>query len=137
MSFAAPSRQRIGPVLPLAALVDVLFLLLIFFMTTSIFREQDQYVQVVPPVMEMSQAGRGSPPLTVTIDQEGNLYIGQRHYEELSSLAGTLGELHKTADAVVIRCDEAASYGRYSQVEDVALQVGFGSISRAVTKKAP
>ena len=51
MGFAAESRKRIGPMIPLTALVDVLFLLLIFFVALPVLSDAQEPAQSenVPP----------------------------------------------------------------------------------------
>ena len=85
MSFTAPVNSRSGPVLPLAAMVDILFLLLIFFMTAAAFRDQDRVIEVVLPGTLTDDEGPGTTPIVVTVDAEGRTFLGDRAYglEEL------------------------------------------------------
>ena len=68
MSFATQTRERSAPVLPLAGMVDVLFLLLIFFMTASVFRDAELAVEVALPDSQSAAAevgpGRCMPRFT-------------------------------------------------------------------------
>lgn len=138
MSFTASQRERSGPMLPLAAMVDVLFLLLIFFMTTSIFRDQDYFVEVHPPAIESGQSSADVAPLILTVDPEGVIFIGDRVYD-LPTLRETLIRLHTQASggAVVIRGDANATHGRIMEVKDALFQAGFRDVSEAVVRPAP
>lgn len=138
MSFAAETRERIRPVLPLAGMVDVLFLLLIFFMTTSVFREQEFQIEVAPPSISSDRGTSNQVAYTITIDAEGEIYIGDRRYD-LASLKQTLEELHATSpgEKINVRGDQDVLYGRVVKVFDIAHQAGFTSVSYAVKKDQP
>lgn len=137
MSFAAPMRERSRPVLPLAAMVDILFLLLIFFMTVSVFREQDVYVEVAPPAIESGQPGTGGSAIIITVTGDGDIYIGDRRFT-LPELRAALNDLSQqfANEPVYIRGDESATHGRVMQVKDTIFESGFTNVYDAVVKKA-
>ena len=79
MSFAAQVRERSRPVLPLAPMVDVLFLLLIFFMTASVFREQELQIDVALPTAEMAQPpATTATQITISLTADDRIYLGPR-----------------------------------------------------------
>lgn len=137
MSFAAPMRERSRPVLPLAAMVDILFLLLIFFMTVSVFREQDIYVEVSPPAVESGRPGTGGSAIIITVNGDGDVFIGDRRFD-LPTLRTALNQLSQqfANEAVYIRGDESATHGRVMQVKDTVFEAGFANVYDAVVKKA-
>ena len=136
MSFTAESRSRSLPVLPLASLVDILFLLLAFFLTTSALREQEVQMGVQLPQAETGETAVSAATQTiVNITAEDRIFIGERELP-LPVLRQTLDELVKLSpsEALVVRGDREASYGLAVQVMDIAHQAGFRDVSVATVK---
>lgn len=136
MSFASETRARSAPVLPLSAMVDVLFLLLTFFMTASVFREQELQIGVDLPAAETAQGGQGgATQITITVTGEDRIYLGEREHT-LDSLRQTLADLATQFpdEAVVIRGDKGSSFGLAVQIMDVAQRAGLRDISVATVK---
>src|SRR3954452_16091203 len=64
------------PTLNLTSMIDVLFLLIIFFMVATKFDEMERNIQVAVP--EVAQAGESTPParpLVVEVLADGNLQL--------------------------------------------------------------
>lgn len=138
MSFTGQTRQRSNPVLPLAALVDVLFLLLIFFMTTSLFREQDRLIDVSLPTADSSLPSGGmQAPIVVTVTDDDSIYMSQKRYN-LDGLRAALESLHSEFpnEAIEIRSDRNSHLGRTVQVMDAAHAAGLYNVSLAAIKQA-
>lgn len=133
MSFAAESRERSRPVLPLSAMVDILFLLLIFFMTASVFREQELQVPVDLAPSETAETGSTTATqIVISIDGDDRIFLGPTEHS-LDSLAEKLRELVDIYpnETVIVRGDQASSYGLAVQVMDVANQAGLTDVRLA------
>lgn len=136
MSFTAETRQRSLPVLPLASIVDILFLLLTFFLTTSALREQELQMGVELPQAESGTTAVSPATQTIiSISADDRIFLGERELP-LPTLRQTLQELAKVSpsDSVVVRGDRTASYGLAVQVMDIAQQAGFRDVSVATVK---
>lgn len=136
MSFTSETRARSLPVLPLASIVDILFLLLTFFLTTSALREQEMQMGVQLPQAESGDTAVSPARQTIiSISDDDRIFLGERELP-LPTLRQTLQELVKISpdDSVVIRGDRQASYGLAVQVLDMAYQVGFRNVSVATVK---
>jgi len=139
MGFAQPSRERSGPALPLASMVDVLFLLLIFFMTTSMFRDQDVRIDV-----DLEEAGSATaaqptvPPLIVTVDPDNQLYIGPRRYsmEQLEATIASLAE-SGAVEMLVLRGDRVSDLGVATRIMEAARAAGIEQVAIAAREAAP
>ncbi|WP_432797726.1 ExbD/TolR family protein [Poriferisphaera sp. WC338] len=138
MGFASESRERARPVIPLAGMVDVLFLLLIFFMTASVFRDQEL-------VMEIDLPGSGNENLTasadglqtvVTVSADNRIYLGQRavSIHELDQIFTTLAKDYPN-ERVIVRGDQGSTYGTVMHVIDSAQTRGLSNVSQATIKK--
>jgi len=132
MGFAAEQRERTRPVMPLAAMIDVLFLLLIFFMTISAFREQERDIDVELQQTQSEAAGTSPTAIIITVKDDGNYYIGDRPHT-LDSLDQTLGALAEqwAEEQVIIRADKASPSGNLIAAIDVAKAAGFARVSLA------
>lgn len=138
MSFSTQTRERSAPVLPLAGMVDVLFLLLIFFMTASVFRDSELSMDVSLPTSETAAAAVGpAQQIIVTIGPDDRVFLGERPVP-IGELRGILEELRAIAgdEAVVVRADEAASAGTMVRVMDLAQQAGLTETSIATIRPA-
>ena len=137
MSFTAATRERSGPALPLSGLVDVLFLLIIFFMTTSVFREQEQLIDVSLPATDAQTAPAAQrAPVMITVTEEGLIYIGQTEHT-LATLEQTLESLAETYpdEAVVVRGDRSSHLGVAVEVMDAAYGAGLRNVMLATTRE--
>lgn len=138
MSFSAESRERTRPALPLSAMVDIMFLLLIFFMTASVFREQELQVPVDLAPSATAQAGTTSATqITINIDADDRIFLGPREHS-LESLRRTLGELSRMYphETVIIRGDRDSSYGLAVRVMDAATQAGLTDVRLAASGRS-
>jgi biopolymer transport protein ExbD len=129
MSFIAPTRQRSGPLLPMAAMVDILFLLLVFFMTISSMREQDRVIEVVLPGTQTDQPGAMVTPIIITVDAEGRTHIADQLYpldvlgERLQQRAAEYPD-----EPVDIRGDANCTHGRIISVLDTVRAAGLRNV---------
>ena len=125
MSFAAESRERSRPVLPLAGMVDVLFLLLVFFITTSGIRQQEALIAIDPPVSEAPTVG-GGPGIVITATADNELVLNGQVMEP-SAIAARLSELARQYpdQVVVYRGDQTSDLGLFTRVSDLVAQAGL------------
>jgi len=130
MSFATESRDRARPVLPLAGMVDVLFLLLVFFLTTGVLREAESQIPIDLAIAESAEApGASGVPEVVSFGPDGAVYLGTE--------AVTIDQLKERLTggqvrAVVIRGDVDANFGVFVQVLDVVNELGLSASVAAI-----
>ena len=123
MKFKREMKLERGT-LDVTPLIDVVFLLLIFFMLTSSFLMQPG-IRVKLPRVHV-----GSPvevdKLEITIDDSDRVYVGKRPVtiEELSVVVNDWAS-RKTNLPVLIRGDEDASLGCVVRVWDICKAAGI------------
>ena len=123
MKFSRKMKLERGT-LDVTPLIDVVFLLLIFFMLTSSFLMQPS-IRVKLPRVHV-----GSPveveKLEITIDDSDRIYVGKRPVtiEELSVVVNDWAN-RKTNLPVLIRGDEDASLGCVVRVWDICKAAGI------------
>jgi biopolymer transport protein ExbD len=134
-------KRRNTPTVIIVALVDVLIVLLIFLMVTTTFKQQSALKLTLPESSQAKKEGANeNPPLIVSINDKGDLTLGQ---ERLSG-AQVLEQLeHRLRDAVVknpdlklaINADTNAPWGQIVKVMDAAKVAKIKSVS--ANTKAP
>lgn len=136
MSFAGETRQRSAPVLPMAAMVDMLFLLLIFFLYQASQRDQERELPVQLQSASSAQDSAAVTPIVISVDDQNRIFIGPRQYtvgtlrSALEALAGQLPN-----ESVVVRGDKTADLGIAVQVMDMARSVGLKNVVLATAKQ--
>ncbi len=121
----------------LTALIDVVFLLLIFFMVSTTF---DRHANLKVQLPESSnQAEQSSEePLVLTIDAKGNYYINERQVvnTSLETLKSALQQTvaDKKDIAIMLRADANTPHQAVVRAMDAAAQLGLTRISIATVE---
>lgn len=121
LRFPAKEQSRIN--INLAALIDIVFLLLIYFLLTSNFIEQDAIDVKLPEVETIGVFEEGH--IVIVIDRHGNYYHAQRKIGDqdfAKHLAIWLANSPKKS--VLIRADRQVIYDRVVRVMDLAKKHG-------------
>ncbi|NOZ22172.1 MAG: biopolymer transporter ExbD [Planctomycetes bacterium] len=120
-------KQRRKPNLNITPLIDVLFLLLIFFLVSSTFVEQPNIKLDLPRAAHADVSKVKS--LAVLINKTGQLYFRDRLVgkRELSGLLRKALQDDKD-QSLVIKADKRVAHGVVVEVLDVAKGVGFKRI---------
>lgn len=137
MGFTAESRERLRPVLPLAGMVDVLFLLLIFVMSTYSMREQELQIDIGLPAAETGQPGSTQAlQVILSFDAQGRVFLGEREVA-IEQLQGELEKLASFApdQPVIVRGDVEARFGMFTAICDTARAAGLTDISIATVEE--
>ncbi len=100
-----------------------MFLLLIFFMVSSTFREQFGVDITLPEATTATQTEASAHEITVTAD--GELYFGQQVVNE-DGLRASISELldRDPGSTLVLRADDKADFGKVIRAIDIAREVG-------------
>ncbi len=120
-------KRYIKPVINIASLVDVLFLLLIFFMVTSAFVEQPNIKLELPSTKHSDVSNINKTVLTIARD--GQLFLQDRPIDrgrlekELRRIVLDTGE-----EVLVLKADKEVSYGEVVGIMDDAKGAGFKKI---------
>ncbi|MDR0600518.1 MAG: biopolymer transporter ExbD [Treponema sp.] len=88
-------RERINPVVPMNAMSDVAFLLLIFIMLVSLINYRRE-VKIDYPEAESAKRTSAEKNLEIWIDREGALYLDGLP-AEAAAVENALGDLYRRA----------------------------------------
>src|SRR5947209_12126794 len=124
------------PGIQLAPLVDVLMLLLIFFLLTWNAARNENELDVKVP--KASQAKEKSAPVgdvVVNVKSDGNVVVNRRTLSgpELADLLRNLVQLNAD-QAVVIRGDETGAYKNVVDVLNLCSEAGVTNVAFATAK---
>jgi biopolymer transport protein ExbD len=126
MRFRKPEAEDIQ--LGLAPLIDVVFLLLIFFMLTSHFDVASGVLIRLPKVAQKVHE-LDEKRITVVIDSEGNPHLEGKRME-LGKLRERLQQIVNREGIVslILQADENARHGKVVQIMDLAKGAGVRTI---------
>lgn len=131
-----PARNTAQPAVHLTALIDIVFLLLVFFLLASNFVEQ-QGVPIAVPQVE--SRGEPLPPqVMVDIDRHGGLSVDGVAVTQarlVDVLAARLGP-GQTA-TVTVRADRRVAYDTVVQAVDAANLAGAGKVLLVARRLVP
>ena len=127
MNFRPKNKSR-GLIINVTTLIDVMFLLLIFFMVTSTFKNQPAINLVLPRSATASETV--DTPAVLFLTSEGLVYLNDTLMDK-ETLAARLKEMHDESgeDRMVLRADEDAAHGDVVELIDTIKQSGFTRVS--------
>jgi len=127
MRFSQPKREEISLGVSIAPLIDIVFLLLIFFILTS-------HIEIIPgiDIKLPAIAERGSDTATdtmvVILDREGHHYLNKERIE----LAELFRKFKETAQptkiSLIVQADREVKHGQVVRVMDLAKKAGITTI---------
>lgn len=124
------------PGIQLAPLVDVLMLLLIFFLLTwNAARNENELDVKVPKASEAKEKTAPIGDVVVNVKADGNVVVNRRTLSgpELSELLKGLVQLDPN-QAVVIRGDETGAYKNVVGVLNICSEAGVTNVAFATAK---
>lgn len=134
-------RQSSLPQFQMTAMMDIVFLLLCFFVTSTVFSQWEYNMDIELPG---AQSGKGetlsSATIKFNIDAKGNVTVGARTYTTMEELNTCISELisAKVIDCktsiVVVRADAQTSYEDFIKVVDACKRAGIRNVSLATDK---
>ena len=120
-------KRYIKPVINIASLVDVLFLLLIFFMVTSAFVEQPN-IKLELPSTRHSEVSK-MDNMVLSIARDGKLFLQDRPVDKKNLEKELRRVVLDTGDEVlVLKADKFVPYGVVIDIMDAVKGAGFRKV---------
>lgn len=131
-----PAKDKSRPAIHLTALIDIVFLLLVFFLLASNFVEQEGVAIVVPETE--STGDQLLPQLVVNIDRDGSISVkgvtvGEEQLVEV--LKAQLGQWLN--DSVTVHADRRVEYDTVVKAIDAAKLAGANNVLLVTRRAAP
>lgn len=117
-----------GPAIELTPVIDIVFLLLIFFLVATTFQQAEREIQVALPEAESaSPLSAVLREIVINVRADGSLIVGgaAMALEDLRSLVRDATERNPD-QKVSVRGDKDAPYGSVARVLDVCKASGVG-----------
>lgn len=126
MEFEGLQRNRKIP--SLTPLIDIVFLLLVFFMLTAHF-VKDQSLDISLPEAESAKSLDKEEALKIVLDNSGHVLINKKHIAP-SDLDKVIKEMlqGRTNKQVILHGDEISELGLTVKVMDAARKAGAESL---------
>jgi len=124
------------PEVNLTPLIDVVFLLLIFFMVSTTFEQQSR-IQIELPEATPTPAETEDESLEIVIDAQGRYFIGEQQVvnSELKTLKSAISKAVEGREplTVIIRADASTPHQAVITALDATSQLGLTQISLATS----
>lgn len=133
-------HQKEEPTVDLTSLIDVVFLLLIFFMVSTTFERESVLKVDLPEASAVAEREEAPEGLELIIDNEGRMYLNDQRLIDseprtigaaMEQLAGDNRDL-----PLVLRADRQTPHHFVVTAMDVAAQLGFVNLSIATDRSA-
>lgn len=105
-----PRKQSLPPQLMLSPTIDMIFLLLVFFIVSTMYMSEIKTIPIRLPVAQNSETVSKSN-FAVTVKKDGVLYLEDNKIEMKQLVANAAAESKRDAAfSVIIRADGEANY---------------------------
>ena len=121
-------KGRLAGGLELTPMIDVVFLLMIFFLVASKLDEADRSIDVVLPQAAAARPLTSRPrEFVVNIDRDGNYFAGARpvRLEDLQQLLRQAAADNPERQTVIVRADENTAHKFVVGAMDACVQAGI------------
>lgn len=131
MDFSSGRARRGAIEINLTPLIDIVFILLIFFLITSTF-VTNEGIEVDKPSAGTADVLEPADNIAIGITKDGN-FIHERNLFSSGDIKERLQEYKKDRPkaAIIIQGDTAAQLGKVVELMDIARQVGYRDIAIA------
>ena len=125
MNFYTKRRQR--PAVPIVTLIDILAILLIFFIVTTTFKKRESLVRVnLPRSSELEGEASEEMRTVLALGQDGQVSLGE-DIVPMEQLAAALSRFssENPGARLELKADEGAPLGLMVDVWDAATKAGI------------
>ena len=134
-----PRKVRRSPVINIINLIDVLVVLLIFYIATTVFKKSEPKIIIKVPESTTAKTTQETPPSIIYVTSDSKIFLDDAPVEP-----DQLGGLLKSKIAanpsfkVAMKADTKAPFGVITKVMDAAHIAGIGDLPTFMeTSKAP
>ncbi len=128
-------RRRVSPVITIVSLVDILTMVLMFFVYTTTFKTATPQVQIVlPEAKSGSTATSDTKPAFLAIDKKGAVFLDDQPIQ-VDALGDAVKKLQEERRNIAMKADEEAPFGKIMSVLD-ALKAANVEHIPALTREA-
>ncbi|MCG6147413.1 biopolymer transporter ExbD [Leptospira levettii] len=127
-------RKRVAPSVPVSSMADIAFLLLVFFMVTSVLDSDPDLPINLPDVPGGEQLNKKIANLYLTADETRTVYFNSVKMELNEAMSEIRAKIATTPDLkVLIHADQDLTYEELDNVFETLREIGALKVS-LVTK---
>ncbi|MBL0954792.1 biopolymer transporter ExbD [Leptospira levettii] len=127
-------RKRVAPSVPVSSMADIAFLLLVFFMVTSVLDSDPDLPINLPDVPGGEQLNKKIANLYLTADEKRTVYFNSVKMELNEAMSEIRAKIATTPDLkVLIHADQDLTYEELDNVFETLREIGALKVS-LVTK---
>ena len=129
--------QKQKPSVQIAPLIDIVFLIMIFFMVLSIFNQLETEISIsVPQAKESKETVRSPGEIIINITKDGTVVVNQKRlsYDRLERMLKKISVLFPN-QPVIIRADEKTYHKFVVKVLDACAGANIWNVSFATIKE--
>ena len=138
MKFSGSERRKAkAPALALTSMLDVIFLLLCFFVTASVFSQWESEISIsLPSASTAETPGRLPGEVILNVAKDGSVTVNAKRLtlDDLGSRLRKVAEFYP-GQPVVIRADRETSYDSLVKVIDTCRNAGVWNFSLATVEE--
>jgi biopolymer transport protein ExbD len=130
-------KPRRAPILNIIPLIDVLVVLLIFYIATTVFKKTQHNISIVVPTSSHVTTAPEQAPSTIYVTKDEKVYLDDTEVE-----ADKLGDLLKAKKAanpdfkVFLKSDQGATFGMMVKIFDAARDAGIDNLQTYASPEA-
>jgi biopolymer transport protein ExbD len=127
MRFARKSRRR--PLINIISLIDILVVLLIFYIATTVFKRSEPKINIVVPASSRATSTKETTPSIIYVTADSKMFLDDAPVEP-----DQLADLLKSKLAanpgykVAMKADTKAPFGMITKVMDAAHTAGISDL---------
>ncbi|MCH8203686.1 MAG: biopolymer transporter ExbD [Candidatus Hydrogenedentes bacterium] len=136
MKFAH-TQQAEPESVPMAPLIDIVFLMLVYFMVTSVYSTMESEIDIILPTSSTAELDeRMQGEIFINLREDGQIVLNghQVNLEELQEILDRVSE-HFPGGSVIIRGDRKAELGRAIAILDTCRNADIQNISFAALQE--
>ncbi len=122
--------------LDITPMIDVIFLLVLFFMVTSTFIEEAKVFKMILPRAETPTTVAREDADSISLTVDGQLFFrqGSAKEEEIPDLSSLVERLQTQGSPrpVIVRCDARCEYRRFVEIKNALRQAGVETVFEEV-----
>ncbi len=128
MAMNLRPKRRPVPTIPIVSLIDIMVILLIFFVATTTFRKENTQVKITLPESKAlgGEAQAADTRVAISIDEQQHVFLDGKPVE-LDQLAQTILALKqaKPETKLELQADTTAALGNLVKVWDALREAGY------------
>jgi biopolymer transport protein ExbD len=129
-----PRKPRRAPALNIIPLIDVLVVLLIFYIATTVFKKTEHNFNIVVPQYDKAAPAPDVAPTTIYVTKDSKIYLGDQLVDP--DLLSDLLKSKMAADPkfkIALKADTDAPFGMITKVMAAARSAGIPNLPTYAT----